>query len=42
MEGEVTQRKGTFDSKPNPIIEGVKFQTIIKAINKGGEIISNE
>ena len=42
MEGEVTQRKGTFDSKPNPIIEGVKFQTIIKAINKGGEIISTD
>ena len=42
MEGEVTQRKGTFDSKPNPIIEGVKFQTIIKAINKGGKIISTD
>ena len=42
MEGEVTQRKGTFDSKPNPILEGVKFQTIIKAINKGGKIISTD
>ena len=42
MEGEVTQRKGTFDSKPNPITEGVKFQTIIKAINKGGKIISTD
>ena len=42
MEGEVTQRKGTFDSKPNPIIEGVKFQTIIKAINQGGKIISTD
>lgn len=42
MEGEVTQRKGTFDSKPNPILEGVKFQTIIKAINQGGKIISTD
>tara|TARA_B100000989_G_scaffold273288_1_gene231329 strand:- start:2462 stop:4816 length:2355 start_codon:yes stop_codon:yes gene_type:complete len=42
MEGEVTQRRGTFDSKPNPIIEGVKFQTIIKAINQGGKIITTD
>ena len=29
MEGEVSQRKGAFDSKSNPILEGVQFQTVI-------------
>jgi len=42
MEGEVTQRKGTFDSKPSPILEGVKFQTILLPKHQGGTIISQD
>lgn len=38
MEGEVTQRKGAFDSKSNPILEGVQFQTVISPKIKGGTI----
>ena len=38
MEGEVTQRKGQFDSKPIPITKGVKFQTILDPVFKGGRI----
>jgi len=40
MEGEVTQRKGTFDSKPMPILEGVKFQTLIEPHYNGGTLIA--
>ena len=36
MEGEVTQRKGAFDSKSKPILEGVKFQTLVKPQYRGG------
>ena len=39
MEGEVTQRKGVFDSKPTPIERGVKFQTILKPIYTGGKLL---
>lgn len=42
MEGEVTQRKGAFDSKPNPILEGVQFQTIVKPLFQGGELTLSE
>ena len=42
MDGEVTQRKGAFDSKPNPILEGVQFQTIVKPNNQGGRVITIE
>ena len=38
MEGEVTQRKGAFDSKPNPILEGVQFQAIVKPNHQGGTV----
>lgn len=38
MDGEITQRKGKFDSKPYPIKSGVKFQTLLNSINSGGEI----
>lgn len=38
MEGEVTQREGAFDSKPNPILEGVQFQTIVKPNHQGGSV----
>ena len=40
MDGEVTQRKGAFDSKPNPILEGVQFQTIVKLNHHGGTVTS--
>lgn len=42
MEGMVTQRSGAFDSKPVPILEGVKFETRLKIINEGGEVIKGE
>ena len=42
MDGEITQRKGKFDSKPYPIQSGVKFQTLLNLINSGGEIKSSK
>ena len=42
MDGEVTQRKGAFDSKPNPILEGVQFQTIVKPNHQGGRVTTFE
>ena len=42
MDGEVTQRKGAFDSKPNPILEGVQFQTIVKPNHQGGRVTTVE
>ncbi len=38
MQGEVTQRNAVFDSKPAPILEGVKFETVLKIKNIGGKI----
>ena len=38
MEGQITQRKGTFNSKPNPILDGVLFQTIVKPSNLEGTL----
>lgn len=40
MNGMVTQYGGEFNSEPNPIDYGVKFQGLLKAKNRGGEIIS--
>lgn len=40
MQGEVTQRGAMFDSKPSPILQGVKFETCLKIKNIGGEVIS--
>jgi alpha-L-fucosidase 2 len=37
MDGEVTQRKGQIDSKPSPILHGVKFQTMVWIENSGGK-----
>jgi len=39
MQGEVTQREGKFDSKPAPILNGVKFETCLKIDNEGGEVV---
>lgn len=38
MEGEITQRKGKFNSKPAPINEGIRFQTRLKTKHNGGTI----
>lgn len=42
MQGEVTQRGGKFDSKPFPILNGVKFETQLKIKNADGEILKGE
>jgi len=42
MEGEVTQRKGKFNSFPNPITEGIRFQTRLKANHIGGKVTLSE
>ncbi len=42
MQGEVTQRNAQFDSKPAPILNGVKFETCLQIKNEGGEIIYGE
>jgi alpha-L-fucosidase 2 len=38
MQGEVTQRKGQFNSKPAPITSGVKFQTLLHPEVEGGSL----
>ena len=38
MQGEVTQRAGTFKSEPHPILSGVKFETLLSAKHEGGRI----
>jgi alpha-L-fucosidase 2 len=40
MTGEVTQRDGQFESKPDPITGGVKFETLLQINNKGGQVLS--
>jgi alpha-L-fucosidase 2 len=42
MRGEVTQRGGVIDSKPAPILEGVKFETCLQVTNQGGQVIGGE
>lgn len=37
MDGEITQRRGQIDSKPYPILHGVKFQTIAFIENESGK-----
>jgi alpha-L-fucosidase 2 len=39
MKGEVTQRKGRFNSEPFPFLYGVKFETIVKVKNDDGKIV---
>ena len=38
MNGEITQRKGRFDSKAAPITKGIQFETKLKAENFGGTL----
>nr|WP_321412531.1 glycoside hydrolase family 95 protein [uncultured Carboxylicivirga sp.] len=42
MDGEVTQYGGAFDSKPDPIAYGVKFQTRLKAKIDDGALIPGD
>ena len=42
MNGEVTQYSGAFQSKPYPITEGVKFETVLEVVNKDGVISSGD
>lgn len=42
MTGEVTQRSGVFNSKPAPILHGVKFETVLKIENKEGKVIQGQ
>jgi len=42
MQGEVTQRGAVFDSEPAPILSGVKFESILKIKNVGGEVRKGE
>ncbi|MFC2129182.1 glycoside hydrolase N-terminal domain-containing protein [Bacteroidota bacterium] len=42
MEGEVTQRKGSFRSQSDPILHGVKFSTNLLVNNKGGQVTPEE
>ncbi|OOG78248.1 glycoside hydrolase N-terminal domain-containing protein [Algoriphagus sp. A40] len=41
MKGMVTQRGGQIDSKPFPILNGVKFRALLLAQNQDGEIKAN-
>ena len=42
MRGEVTQRGGVINSQPYPITEGVKFETCLKIMNEGGEVLRGD
>jgi len=42
MRGEVTQRGGVIDSRPAPILEGVKFETCLKVNHQGGHVLGGE
>ncbi|XOV94347.1 MAG: glycoside hydrolase N-terminal domain-containing protein [Bacteroidota bacterium] len=42
MQGEVTQRGGSFNSVDYPILEGVKFETLLKVNNEGGSVEKGE
>jgi alpha-L-fucosidase 2 len=42
LEGEITQRKGRFNSLPAPITDGVRFQTRIKTKHTGGTVTATD
>lgn len=42
MKGMVTQRGGQIDSKPFPILSGVKFKVLLLAQNQDGEIKASD
>ncbi|WP_242084532.1 glycosyl hydrolase family 95 catalytic domain-containing protein [Aestuariivivens sediminis] len=39
MQGEVTQRKGFFNSEPYPILNGVQFETCLHVTHEGGDLV---
>ncbi|KAA3612568.1 MAG: glycoside hydrolase family 95 protein [Calditrichaeota bacterium] len=41
MTGEVTQYGGEIESKPAPILSGVKFETKLEVSNAGGEVYTD-
>jgi alpha-L-fucosidase 2 len=42
MRSEVTQRGGVIDSRPAPILHGVKFETCLKVAHEGGRVMGGE
>ena len=42
MRGEVTQRDAVFNSESAPILHGVKFETLLRVKNQGGEVFTEE
>jgi alpha-L-fucosidase 2 len=42
MRGEVTQRGGVIDSRPAPILKGVKFETCLQIRNQGGQVFGGD
>ena len=42
MQGMVTQRGGQFNSERTPILEGVKFETILQVDHSDGEVVKGE
>ncbi len=42
MRGEVTQRGGVIDSRPAPILDGVRFETCLKVYNQGGKVTGED
>lgn len=42
MQGEITQYGGHFKGKPTPVLHGVKFDTRVKVVNDGGEVVYHD
>ncbi|MEM9328744.1 MAG: glycoside hydrolase family 95-like protein, partial [Bacteroidota bacterium] len=42
MEGRVTQSEGAFRSEPMPIEQGVTFESRLRIVNEGGEVVAAE
>jgi alpha-L-fucosidase 2 len=42
MRGEVSQRGGVIDSRPAPLLDGVRFETCLKVYNQGGKVTGGD
>ncbi|MCY3997999.1 MAG: glycoside hydrolase N-terminal domain-containing protein [Flavobacteriaceae bacterium] len=42
LRGEVTQRNARFQSRQMPITEGVLFESVLKVVHQGGQIIRSD
>jgi alpha-L-fucosidase 2 len=42
MQGMVTQRGGQFNSLPFPILEGIRFESLLRMEHEGGDIIRGD